>query len=212
MPSREAAQVIGPENCNSVSEPIAYVIILAGGRSSRMGYDKAQVMVDGRRLIDLCLESIASVHAHPIVVSGQDLQLTAAVTQVMEEPAFGGPVAGIAAGMRCCDTKAGLIGVIAVDAPRSGNYLNQLRRVVLTHPEVGVAHAVVEGYDQPLLAVWRYEALTQALHALGSPRNVAAKRLLRSATTPVIAVPVDSSARDYDTVAELSALGRVRLR
>ena len=53
------------------------VIILAGGRSTRMGTDKAQVRVEGIRLIDATLSALSALPTPttPIAVSYTHLTL-----------------------------------------------------------------------------------------------------------------------------------------
>ncbi|APB10344.1 hypothetical protein A4R63_01955 [Corynebacterium pseudotuberculosis] len=204
--------MIGQERC---SFPPCRVIILAGGRSSRMGKDKAQVKVNGHRLIDLCLEQVSPLCSTPVVVSSVDLQLPQEITQVTENPPFGGPVAGIAAGFyERPDFSArndAFTAVIAADAPLSGGFLPQLLEVLMKAPQAGVAHATIEEHTQPLLAVWRNNALHAALKSLDSPHHVAAKKLLHRCPSSVLAVVVDQCAQDYDTPEELATLGHVSL-
>ena len=71
-------------------------IVLAGGRGSRLGgVSKPGVTVGGRRLLDIALAAVAS--ARQVVVVG-DLPVPDGVRLTREDPPFGGPVAGVAAG------------------------------------------------------------------------------------------------------------------
>lgn len=79
-------------------------IVLAGGRASRLGGDKPNVHVAGRRLLDHVLA--ATTAARRVVVVGPDDLLSpgaaepsARLSVTREEPPFGGPVAGLAAGL-----------------------------------------------------------------------------------------------------------------
>ncbi|MEP7765790.1 NTP transferase domain-containing protein [Sanguibacter sp. 25GB23B1] len=94
-------------------------IVLAGGRATRLGGDKPNVHVGGRRLLDHVLE--ATTGARRVVVVGPDDLLatrdstdgpvtserfastpvtsTGRVSVAREDPPFGGPVAGLAAGL-----------------------------------------------------------------------------------------------------------------
>ncbi|WP_267208103.1 molybdenum cofactor guanylyltransferase [Corynebacterium sp. Marseille-P8863] len=181
------------------------VIVLAGGRSTRMGAEKAQVKLDGQRLVDHVIASLPD-DADVVVVSPFPLGLRG-VSQVAEDPPFGGPVAGIAAGLGALETD--LVGVIAVDAPRSGALLPCLVRT-LTDKETDVAAVEAEdSYLQPLCAVWHRAALLRALERAGAS-GVAAKRLF-DAPTQVARVPGDGREQDYDTPEDLGALGEVEL-
>lgn len=182
------------------------VIILAGGRSTRMGADKAAVRVDGVRLVDALLASLPP-DLPRVVVSPFDL----GVPTVSEDPPFGGPVAGIAAGCEALHTE--LIGVLAVDAPASASLLPQLTRAVLgteAHaPADAAAVRAADGQIQPLCAVWRRPVLVEQLGRAGT-RNVAAKALL-GGVEKLVLINGTGAERDYDTAAELAELGEVEL-
>lgn len=172
-------------------------VVLAGGRSSRMGADKAQMRIDGRRLIDVALEHVPPDWER-IVVASTDLGMPT----VCEDPPFGGPVAGIAAGMRHLRTS--YIAVMAVDAPQSGRMLQKLADALGSNDVAVVAD---NERIQPLCAVWRRESLATAIAEVGA-RDVAAKRLFASADT-VVRLPGDGTEADYDTPEELAKLGVV---
>lgn len=172
-------------------------IILAGGRSTRMGADKAQMLVDDRRLVDHALDSLPH-EWDTVIVSPLDLGRPT----VTEDPPYGGPVAGISAGLQVLDNP--LVAVMAVDAPHSGR---MLRRLLAALGDDDVAVATTDGYVQPLCAVWKRNCLESALEQVGD-RDVAAKRLIAAARN-VTYIPGDGSEVDYDTPDALSALGAV---
>ena len=86
-------------------------VILAGGRSTRMGADKATVDLSGRAMIDWVAEALAQVCAE-VVVAGREgpIRGLEAVPDVGDR--HRGPLAGIAA----CAGR-GAITVVAVDQP-----------------------------------------------------------------------------------------------
>lgn len=183
------------------------VIVLAGGRSSRMGADKAQVRVNGVRLVDALLASLPAGMPH-VVVSPFDLGFRT----VSEDPPFGGPVAGIAAGAQALTTP--LIAVLAVDAPASARLVPKLIDAVTTPTDAGTLPDVAvveddEGFVQPLCGVWQAASLSSALQAVDS-RDAAAKALLRAAKN-VVTVRGDGAERDYDTPEQLAELGDIQL-
>lgn len=177
------------------------VVVLAGGRSTRMGADKAQVKVNGTRLVDAVCSLIPD-EVPRIVVSPQSL----GVATISEDPPFGGPVAGIAAGLSRID--APFVAVVSVDAPRSPELVPVLAQPVRDGADVAVIEAV-DGYLQPLCAVWNRAALVTALDTVGT-RDIPAKRLF-DAVESVIRIPGTGAERDYDTLAELDELGDVEL-
>jgi molybdopterin-guanine dinucleotide biosynthesis protein A len=116
---------------------LAYdAIILAGGRASRLGgVQKAAVEIGGRALLDIALE--ASAGAKRIVVVGPDelrrdprggdaasvrlvREDAASVRLAREEPPFGGPVAGIAAGLAALEDPSATDA--AADGSRDGRF------------------------------------------------------------------------------------------
>lgn len=176
------------------------IIVLAGGRSTRMGADKAQVKVNGRLLVDALVAGLPEDRPR-IVVSSRDLGMPT----VSEDPPFGGPVAGIVAGLEAIKTR--WVAVLAVDAPRSAEALPRLAEAI---GDADCAVVVNEaGFDEPLCALWRRESLRAAIQTCGS-RDVAAKAPLRQAQH-VVRVPGDGSERDFDTPAELAKLGLIEL-
>lgn len=180
------------------------VIILAGGRGSRMGgLDKAQVCVDGRRLIDVLLDTLPHP-ARVAVVTSRPISLRPGVTVVAEDPPFSGPVAAINAGCLALASNASeYTGVLAVDAPASASLLPVLLASLSRSPEASVA--LVEG--EPLCAVWRSSSLQRELAALPTVDNRAAKSLFYN--VPVEIIPGNGQEKDYDTLDELSTVGNV---
>ena len=149
-------------------------ILLAGGRSQRMGRDKASLPWHGSTLARRAAGLLARVAEPPvIVVCAPDQELPALPDWVQvardPEPALG-PLAGLAVGLAAAGPRAEVAAVCAVDAP-------------LAHPAVltalvgalGASPAVVpvsDGRPQPLFAVYRTELafLAAALVADGERR------------------------------------------
>ncbi|WP_367650521.1 molybdenum cofactor guanylyltransferase [Nocardioides sp. zg-DK7169] len=98
-------------------------VLLAGGRGARLGgVAKATLQVHGRTLVDRALDALRD--AEPVVVVGDPVPTARAVRFCREEPAYGGPVAGLFAGLDALgemgETVGGLpplLAVLAVDMP-----------------------------------------------------------------------------------------------
>lgn len=91
--------------------------VMAGGRSSRMGRDKAFLQWKGQRLIDRQVALLRSLAPDDIVVSGRagiDYELVG-VPVVCDDFQEAGPLAGLAALLRA--TTAPHILILAVDMP-----------------------------------------------------------------------------------------------
>ncbi|MDO4631716.1 MAG: molybdenum cofactor guanylyltransferase [Corynebacterium sp.] len=184
-------------------------LILAGGRSTRMGEDKAQVRVHGERLIDRLVRQLPA-GVIPVVVSPVDLGLACAV--VCEEPPYSGPVAGIAAGMawiaRTHPTCSYVV-VLAVDAPDSSILVSKLcTTLAAADATVDAITVQAEGYIQPLGVAWRPAALRRALEKVGDHASTPLKGLLRVSTVGTITT-TGGAERDYDTPAAIQALHMV---
>lgn len=75
-------------------------IILAGGRAGRLGgASKPDLVVGGRRLLETAIEAARSAGCRSIVVVGPPSLEAPGCLVVREDPPFGGPVAGLAAGL-----------------------------------------------------------------------------------------------------------------
>jgi molybdenum cofactor guanylyltransferase len=134
-------------------------VVLAGGRSSRMGTPKAALEWHGSTLLRRTVGILALATGGPVVVvkaRGQDLPELPPGIEVTEDPREGkGPVQGIAAGLTALAGKADAAFVSSTDMP----FLHPafIRRVlrVLQEQNADVALPVARGYPQPLAAAYR---------------------------------------------------------
>jgi molybdopterin-guanine dinucleotide biosynthesis protein A len=94
-----------------MTEPSLAAVILAGGRSFRMGTDKASIEIDGQRAVDRLAELARIAGAEAVIVSGGDYGLD----HVPDPEPGAGPVAGVLAAARVLKADRALI--LAVDAP-----------------------------------------------------------------------------------------------
>lgn len=89
-------------------------VILAGGKSSRMGRDKAKLPYKNKRLIDQMLDLLASTSVKTILVSGEFDGLNC-ITDIIKEA---GPIGAIYSVLQQVDPKLyGAILFIPVDMP-----------------------------------------------------------------------------------------------
>lgn len=92
-------------------------VILAGGRGSRLGgISKGDLVVGGRRLIDVALDAARGAGANRSLVVGA-VAVEAPAELIREEPPFGGPAAGLAAALPSVSTPWLLL--LACDLPRA---------------------------------------------------------------------------------------------
>lgn len=174
-------------------------IILAGGRSSRMGVvSKPDLVVAGRRLLDVALA--AAREARRRVVVG-DVEVPDGVLLTREDPPFGGPVAGVEAGFAALADHAEWTVLLASDLPDAEAAVARLLAVRPAADEDGACLVDPDGRLQWLLGYYRSEALAARLADRGDPPLTAMYRLLG----PLRLRPVDpgpASVDDLDTPAD----------
>jgi molybdopterin-guanine dinucleotide biosynthesis protein A len=192
-------------------------VVLAGGRASRLdGTSKAGLVVGGARLLDRALA--ASTRARRVVVVGPP-ELAGALpasdpasgyagpapSLTREDPPFGGPVAGLAAGLRALpDPGASWVLLLAVDVPRAARAVTSLEQAV-SRGTVDGAYLVRAGRAQWLVGLYRRAALDAALDGIetdGAPMKhlVGALRCVE--------VPDQAGwSDDIDTPADAARLG-----
>jgi molybdopterin-guanine dinucleotide biosynthesis protein A len=148
--------------------PDVAAFILAGGKSTRMGADKAFVMLDGRSLLERALELTRGVTSDLRIVG--DSTKFAAFAPVVEDVFRGcGPLGGIHAALRASSAELNL--VLAVDVPFASlallQYLIQRAR---SSPGASVTVARAGGGWQPLCAVYRRQFADAAERVLQQGR------------------------------------------
>lgn len=139
-------------------------LVLAGGRSRRMGVDKAQLSLAGVPLIERVVAALREISEEVLVASGDGERLPGEWRQIPDALPDAGPVGGVLAGLAVARTP--LLAVLAVDLPNPDPaLLRWLARQHAGEPAV-VPHA--DGRLQPLHAVYDVsarEALVQAVSA-----------------------------------------------
>lgn len=132
------------------SDKVGSAIILAGGKSSRMGRPKAMLSFGGEPLIVQVIRRLGPLFPDIVVVAapGQELP-ELPVTLVRDDVAYQGPVGGLCYGLRECRSAAAF--VTSCDVP------------FLSLPLVSHLAARLPGHD---VVVPRWEGRLQPLHAV----------------------------------------------
>jgi molybdopterin-guanine dinucleotide biosynthesis protein A len=182
-------------------------VVLTGGTGTRLGgADKAALEVAGVSLLERALA--ATVAATEVVVVGQQVATSRAVTWTVEDPPSGGPAAGLLAGLDRLTGAPDLVAVLAVDMPKvNAGTVARLTWAVEGDPHADGALLVdPDGRRQMLAAVYRVEALTKARPAgPGAEHGLPMRRLV--APLRLVEVPtVGDEARDVDTWDDVRAL------
>jgi molybdopterin-guanine dinucleotide biosynthesis protein A len=186
--------------------PRLAAVILTGGTGVRLGgVDKASIEVDGATLLEHALVGTAA--AGEVVVVGPEVPTSRPVTWTREDPAGGGPAAGLLAGIDALAVRPELVCVLAVDMPRfTAGTLGRLVDVLTAAgKEAADAACLVdaEHRKQWLAGVYRYDALLAARPAdREAEHGLSTRRLMLPLR--IVGVPADEDeAHDVDTWADL---------
>lgn len=150
------------------------IIVLSGGTSSRFGTDKSQAILGHQQLIHHILASIPK-EFQIIIVGADPLFSEIAYRCVQENPVGGGPVAGIDAALELCESE--IVGVLATDMPFAGAHMIHLISA-MTSIDEAIMYVDSKGYQQPLAALYRRDALENALSKIGNPHGASMRTLI----------------------------------
>jgi molybdopterin-guanine dinucleotide biosynthesis protein A len=133
-------------------------VVLAGGRSVRMGTPKAALEWHGSTLLHRTVGILARATGGPVVVvraKGQELPELPGDVRLVDDPREGlGPMQGLAAGLGALADLAEVAFVSATDMPfLHPAFVRRVLRAVQDGADVGLP--VARGYPQPLAAAYR---------------------------------------------------------
>ncbi|MCP9000510.1 NTP transferase domain-containing protein [Pseudarthrobacter sp. RMG13] len=211
------------------ADPLDFdAVILAGGRSSRLGgVPKQSLTYDGDSLLRRAAAAASGARAG--VVVGPDAgevpagEVPAGFLRCREEPPFSGPAAAIAAGLAALSaaggSRPGLTLVLACDMPNVEQAVAALKATLRARKPTagapaglgpdGVVAVSDDGRRQPLVGFYSTAALQRSvaeLESTGRLINGSVRALLASLDVQLVAVPAGSTA-DVDTWDDAAALG-----
>lgn len=182
-------------------------IVLAGGRSTRMGdVDKVGVLVRGRTLLAHACAAVPDAGRLVVVGPAGLPGVPDRAVMVQEDPPFSGPVAAIGAGLDALGAdRSGLVVVVAADVPRAAEVVPELLAALRRRPDADGVVPVAGGRRQPLLAVYRSSLLAQMLEAAAPLAGLAVNRVI--ATMDLFELDLsDDVVADVDTPDDLHRL------
>lgn len=140
-------------------------VVLAGGRSSRYGKNKALVKVKGVPLIERALHSMASIFDHVVMITNTPDEYAYLQVPMFQDIIKGlGPLGGIYTGLKVIPDQAGFF--VACDMPFLNSYL--IRHMIAIRDDFDVV--------VPRISLW-----IEALHGLYTKRCVGSiERLIQS--------------------------------
>lgn len=179
-------------------------IVLAGGQGKRLGGASKPDLVDqGTRLLDSALVAAAAARQLVVVAPGS-VSVPTGIRQTVEDPPFGGPVAGVAAGLaelRRDRLPADIVAVLACDMPALRAVVPRLVAALeAASPDVdGVCLVDETGRRQWVAAAYRTAALAGVLD---NPRDASMHRTL-SPLNLVVEPAKAGETRDIDVASDL---------
>lgn len=156
-------------------------IVLAGGRSTRMGRDKASLPWGETTMLQVVVATLREALPHVIVVAARGQSLPAADAQIVRDPVPDeGPLRGLATGLDAArDAGFAWAFAAATDTPLLTAAV--VRRLLAAAAEAGsgatgddapaAVLAVADGRDQPLIAAYRTDLAADASALLAQGRR-----------------------------------------
>ncbi len=152
-------------------------IVLAGGKSSRMGFDKQFIKINERRLMDSIVSRLSKVFDDIIIVSNTpEIYMGISYTVVTDRIKGKGPLAGIHAGLEAAKSKYCYL--VACDMPNINfNYIDYMKQRIECEIEQGLeVKACVTRQDiwvEPFNAFYSKDMILKIEeHLKGSKRSV----------------------------------------
>ena len=178
-------------------------IVLCGGRSTRMGQDKASLIFGGETMLEHAVRVMHEVADEVIVVARHDHNPFLVHRRATREGGLGlparvvhdpvvdlGPLAGIVAGLSASATDVNVI--VACDMPLIRPAV--LRRLADLRGDADICVAVADGHASPLCAVYR-----KHVASVGQELLTAGERRVMTLLGRVETKRVDAAAfRDID--------------
>lgn len=171
-------------------EPRIGGVLLAGGRSSRFGAEKAVALFDGKPMMDTVVLAFAdlprfAVSAKPASAAAARADDWGVVVLHDDASASEGPLAGVAAGLDWAKLEGfDFIATAPCDAPLLPT--DFVHRLVEGIRQAPAAYAITEQGEHPLCALWRVDVFETLKIRLGAGEHPAARTFLKQiGATPV---------------------------
>jgi molybdopterin-guanine dinucleotide biosynthesis protein A len=174
-------------------------LVIAGGRSTRMGSDKARLCVDGEPLWRRQQRVLKAAGARPVIFAlraGQR-RFAAGLIVVRDTHSGIGPIAGVHAALRACETE--WLAVLAVDLPRvDAAWFAKL--AAWCRPGRGAVGISRDGFFEPFAAIYPRAALLEFEDYVVSGGSHSLQPLLRELVKRGTMKAVQLSAREQATL------------
>ncbi len=140
---------------NPINDESITLLVLAGGRGSRMGgRDKGLIIVSGKPIIEILLDRLQTREGQVIISANRNLEHYARYGhRVVEDrmSGFPGPLAGMLAGLDACDTAFLL--TVPVDAPLVSKEFQERMKACMQEHAVPACVAECAGQVEPMFCM-----------------------------------------------------------
>lgn len=179
-------------------------IILAGGKSSRMGSDKALLLYRGKAFLTHVINALIPLVDDIIIVSNDERHSQFNYRRISDTIIDAGPLAGIHAGLTDSNTENNL--VLSCDVPL---IQTSILEFILSHNEneTDVIQIEEKGRKHPLIALYKKRATPHFLAALEKGERKLSKALIG---LNVKSIPISKShyqaLRNINTKSDLKSI------
>lgn len=181
-------------------------LVLAGGKSSRMGRDKTLLALGGQTMLARACAFGRSLGCPVLVAAGSEAHFDALPggARAVYDAAPGlGPLSGLCAGLSAMETEFAL--VFAADMPYLSEAAAQLLLGAIGDADVCLFQS--DGHPEPLFALYRKRCLAAAAAALGAG-ELRLRALLRTLRTVTLDAPDGALFVNLNTPEEFESVRR----
>ncbi|WP_024793318.1 molybdenum cofactor guanylyltransferase [Tomitella biformata] len=184
-------------------------IVLAGGRSTRMGVDKATLPWGESTMLETVVAMLRVVLPHVIVVAAPGQQLPAVAAGIVRDPVPDqGPLRGLATGLAAARA-AGFEWAFAAATDTPLLTAAAIRQLLAERADVDAVIGTAEGRDEPLVALYRARLASPAADLLAAGQRrlqdlIAGRTVRRVALADSVAAFNVNTAADADRARGLS--------
>ncbi|WP_313233408.1 molybdenum cofactor guanylyltransferase [Tissierella praeacuta] len=156
-------------------------VILAGGKSSRMGFDKQFLEFNNHRLMKILIESLRKEFSEIIIVTNKPDEYKGFDSKIITDVIQGkGPLSGIHAGLKESSSK--YIFVIACDMPNINlDYIKYMKRI-LEDTNVDICVTQKENRIEPFNGFYSREIIEKIEEHLSSNKRSVNELIFNSKT------------------------------
>ncbi len=154
-------------------------IVLAGGKSSRMGQDKSLLKIEGMSLLERVIHSVSSLATEVIVMLSQSQKIPAVSVDEQCKIRYGrdslperGPLQGIADAIPHMSKEMEYVFVLSCDLPHlTREWLHEMRQTLVNSESVQIVCSHNNQHLNPLIAVYSAAALKDATYFVRSGKS-----------------------------------------